>query len=257
MARKKVTEIGTEQDGSKEVWNAIPGKVCSICLQPSFDTSSGNTCPNHHGGAAMIDQSPTFQLPAPPATAVTRLVDALLQPGAFKNVDSLFESPNKAKEQPMDDRMVRLADDTFAPLDWDAIFDEYEQWLELGDKRTSEPHIRLAHERGPGIVRRITLVWIQIREARTAWEKKNDVIFGAMREQATDVLQAEKNAKARSKTITEADVRLKAAELFPDEWQSQETQRKRYELVEERAKHDMENAILRVHVLETMMKRLH
>jgi hypothetical protein len=44
--------------------------------------------------------------------------------------------------------------------------------------------------------------------------------LGGMRAQATAELQREKDAGMRSKAITEADVREKAAVLFPDEWRA-------------------------------------
>lgn len=161
-----------------------------------------------------------------------------------------------APEKPIDERVSRLVSTTFAPVSWDGVFDEFDKWMELGDNRTSEHFIRVAHEKGPAIVRKLYAVYLQVREARESWELRNAALLGSMREQANDLLQAEKNKGVRSKQITEADIDKKTAQMFPDEHAEQETRRLRYKLVEDRAKHEVEVATLRCRILDTMMTRL-
>jgi hypothetical protein len=168
----------------------------------------------------------------------------------------VFESANAAFEKPMDARFEKIVERTFAPKDWSLFQDKLDAWMELGDRRTEEAFIRKAHEEGPSIVREGYACYLQIRLARETWERENDVILGAMREQATEALQGEKDRGARNKTITEADIVAKCSTSFPDEWPRQESKRLKYKLTEDRAKHDVEDAILRCRHLDTMMSRL-
>jgi hypothetical protein len=50
------------------------------------------------------------------------------------------------------------------------------------------------------------------------FRRECDAVIDGMREAATRELQAEKDAKQRSKAITDADVSGRASVLFPDEW---------------------------------------
>lgn len=54
------------------------------------------------------------------------------------------------------------------------------------------------------------------------YEGDLEVLLADMRDQATAKLQAEKDAKQRSKAITDADVRSYMAAMFPDEWRRTE-----------------------------------
>lgn len=51
-----------------------------------------------------------------------------------------------------------------------------------------------------------------------AFKIDNDVAMGAYRQAATAALQAEKDAGQRSKQITDADVRDRAAVMYPEQW---------------------------------------
>lgn len=168
----------------------------------------------------------------------------------------VFDSVNAPKEKPIDARVTKLVERTFAPIDWEKILDRFDAWMSLGDRRGEEAYIRRAHEEGPAIVRDMLDVSIQIRFAREAWELENDVMLGSMRQQATEVLEQEKERKIRTKTITEADVAKKCASMFPDEWAAQEKRRLQYSLVEERAKKAYDVATLRCRHLDSMMARL-
>lgn len=169
---------------------------------------------------------------------------------------TMFESANAPKEKPIDRRMPGLVERTFAPFDWSKALDRFDAWMALGDHRTEEAHIRKAHEEGPEIMGSVHDVYIQVKFAREAWELENDTMLGAMRAAATEVLEAEKEKKIRTKMITEADINTKVAAMFPDEWAAQEKRRLQYKLVEERAKHCVERGTIRCRHLDTMMNRL-
>lgn len=168
----------------------------------------------------------------------------------------VFDSANAAQEKPIDARMPKLVSRVFEPIDWGRVLDRYDAWISLGERRGEEAYIRKAHEEGPQIARDLLDVSIQVRFAREAWELENDVSLGAMREQASQVLEGEKERKIRTKMITEADVAKKCAAMFPDEWAAQEKRRLQYSLVEERSKRSYDIATLRCRHLDTMMGRL-
>lgn len=226
--------------------------ACPVDGTPVHATPAGTCCEKGHGG---VDPLPTEE-----KTLASKLIAEMeasdKETATQKARDFVFANANAAKERPIDPRFPAMVERTFPGADWGAVFDEFEQWLELGDRRGEEAFIRLAHERGPAIVRRVFGAYTEIRLARETWEKQNDVLLGSMREQANDILQAEKQRGVRSKTITEADVEKKCAVLFGDEWEAQEIKRRKFKAVEERAKHDVEVATLRCRTLDTMMSRL-
>lgn len=168
----------------------------------------------------------------------------------------VFDNANAAREKAPDPRMLPIVERTFKPRDWMTTLDRYDAWLELGDRRTEEAFIRKTHEEGPGIVQALWDCYAQVKYARETWELENDVVFGSMREAASQALEGEKERKIRTKMITEADVEHKCAAMFPDEWARQESKRRRFKLTEDRAKHCIENATLRCRILDSMMARL-
>lgn len=61
-------------------------------------------------------------------------------------------------------------------------------------------------------------LYVGAKVAHEVFEIEAEAVAGALRTAATAELQKEKDAKQRSKAITEADVREKCAAMFPDEW---------------------------------------
>jgi len=59
----------------------------------------------------------------------------------------------------------------------------------------------------------------------------------AMRAQVSDMLRDEKSSGTRTKTVTEADVRAKMIELYPDEVRDQELKLRKYALAVQHAEH--------------------
>lgn len=169
---------------------------------------------------------------------------------------AMFESANAPRERPMDPRMGGLVERTFRPLDWGKILDRFDAWMTLGNHRTEEQFIRRAHEEGPEIVKDVYDVFLQVRFARESWELENDTMLGMMREEASKVLEREKERKIRTKTITIDDVTHKAASMFPDEFAEQEKRRLQFKLVEDRSKQCVELGTTRCRVLDSMMSRL-
>jgi hypothetical protein len=241
---------------------------CAECGGDLVDTPSGFVCAVHGGGpphrAKGSAREPDPMSVATPTTVDTpsvtsaKLVEELekadKEAATAKARSVVFGSANAAVEKPIDPRYPIVVERTFAPRDWNELFDRIDAWLELGDKRSEKAFVRKGLEQGPALVRDAFGAYLQIKQVREDWELRNDVVLGCMREQANEVLQAEKNRGVRSKAITEADVDKKVAQMFPDEHAEQESKRRKYKLVEDRAKHYVEVATLRCRVLDTLLK---
>lgn len=205
-------------------------------------------------------QDPTAALLADAVETSRQLTTVLVEADKEAAVENaravVFDNANAATEKVIDSRYPAVVERVFRPMDWATVLDRYDAWIELGDKRTDEGFIRKAHETGPRLVQDLFDAYVQVRLARETWELENDVVFGAMREQASKVLELEKERKIRTKQITEKDIDQKCAAMFPDEWASQESRRLRMKLTEDRMKFAVENAQTRCRVLETMMAKL-
>lgn len=168
----------------------------------------------------------------------------------------VFDSANRDEEKEPDPRLPPLVSRVFAPKDWEKALDRFDEWRSLGERRTEEAFIRRAHELGPDVLMELYDCYFQVKAAREEWELQNDSLFGDMREQATQLLQDEKDRKIRSKAITEKDVDSKCAAIFQDEWTRQQMKRSRMEMVEARMKACIEVATVRCRHLDTMMGKL-
>jgi hypothetical protein len=106
-------------------------------------------------------------------------------------------------------------------------YDMLERQLSIGLKRTdygtvmehldnAERSARLAHRLWQGAI-------IEVKR----WEMDNEVVFAAIRSEATRSLQGEKDKGIRAKQITDGDVESRMATIYPDEWRAQQAQRAR------------------------------
>ncbi len=75
-------------------------------------------------------------------------------------------------------------------------------------------HLNLAEKRAM----RAHRLYVSAKLESRRFELDCEEAIGAMRDEATTELQREKDKGERNKSITEADVRGRAATLFPDEW---------------------------------------
>lgn len=82
-----------------------------------------------------------------------------------------------------------------------------------------------------------------------------EVIEGALRGQAAAELQAEKESGARTKQITDADVRSKAALLFPDEWRALSEGKAKAELMVKHLERFADLWMRRCHSLGALLSR--
>jgi hypothetical protein len=103
---------------------------------------------------------------------------------------------------------------------------------DLGDRGTITVHLNRAEDNA----RLAHQLYCVARADKEEWDARHEVVRGAMWTQATVALQREKDAGERRKQITDADVKTKCAELFPDEWQYTEARGMRVKLMVEHFK---------------------
>jgi hypothetical protein len=168
------------------------------------------------------ESSKRFDEPAPLATAQAAVLGDNPNPFDFPNA-------NRAKVSILRPDLARVVETVFI----DNIFEEWkhlEAALQLGEKRAEHAHQIVAIDKAAARAYRAHRLYITARDVREAWELENEPIFSAMWSEATRDLQREKNSGARSKQITDADVKARCATMFPDEYRAQEDRRRKLEL---------------------------
>ena len=108
-----------------------------------------------------------------------------------------------------------------------AEYERLEKALRVGEGRAEHGTVAKHLDDAEHNARRAHRLWQAAILERRRWEMDNDVVFSAMRSEATRSLQHEKEQGTRTKQITDADVEARIASLFPDEWRKQEVQRAR------------------------------
>jgi hypothetical protein len=117
--------------------------------------------------------------------------------------------------------------------DMHKVWEKLKANLRLGVKRRSYAHLSRALDDVRQIQFEASSLYATAMREQKRWQSENEVSHGAMWNKATMVLQAEKDAGMRSKSITNDDVTAMAAVLFEDEWVTQETKKSELELVVE------------------------
>ncbi len=141
-----------------------------------------------------------------------------------------WPSANAAREREVREDLRRVVETVF-------VDDVHEEWgklqeaLELGpEKRSQHAHVIAALDKVAARADRAYRLYLTAKLIRDKWEAENETLWGAMWSKATTSLQAEKESGNRAKQITDADVRSRAATLYPDEYRAQEERRRSVEL---------------------------
>jgi hypothetical protein len=132
--------------------------------------------------------------------------------------------------------------------------------LKIGDSRNDYGTVMRRLDEAEDNARKAHRLWVTARAERDRYEMDAQVIEGALRDRAIALLNAdradEKVATGKSKTITEADVKLKIASQFHDEWSSLENDRSRLKLTVEHFEHQVGNWASRCRSLQTIASKL-
>jgi hypothetical protein len=169
----------------------------------------------------------------------------------------VWESANAPKKTPEPPALARVVEQVFLKnTDVDGIYERLEKNLMLGDgRRTERGFVLKALDEAAKNHRDAHRLYITSKALQEDWERDNSVHFATLRSEANKILQSEKESGRRNKSITDADIEAKMAELFPDEWRSQETRRARLKLVVESMKSLVESWEMEHRTLNTMASR--
>lgn len=130
--------------------------------------------------------------------------------------------------QPMMPKAYERITERILDLDPEQEYDRLERALELNESLTPN-NVRAAANAAEANALKAHELYVHATVALERFRIDNDLVQSAMRDAATADLQAEKDSGQRSKQITEADVRGRAAVLYPDEWRAAVERRVRAE----------------------------
>jgi hypothetical protein len=140
--------------------------------------------------------------------------DWLMLAGTPKSVP-LFASANKGPGITPD--FERIVEAVYQVDAW-REYEDLEANLEIGDERgdygTVAKHLDGAEKRA----RRAHALYLSAKLELLRFETECQKVQAGMRQKATEVLSDEKEDGGRRKQITDADVRAKMAEMYPDEF---------------------------------------
>lgn len=163
-----------------------------------------------------------------------------------------WPSANRAHEKPLDERFSRIQEHAFVD-DVEGTWQKLEEQLRVGEDRSDRGVLLRALDNAETNARLAHRLWMTGKYEQTRYETTNKIVFGAMRDAATKVLQKEKDQKLRSKQITEEDVETMSALLFPDEYEAQTLRRRKVELMVKSLENLNELWLKRCSALETML----
>ncbi len=112
----------------------------------------------------------------------------------------------------------RIVDRVYDVADPLAEYDALEKDLVLGPQRAERGALIERLDRAADNLRRAHKLYLAAEVEFQNFKADAEVNFSSHRTAATNVLQAEKDAKIRTKMITNDDVESKIATLFPDEY---------------------------------------
>lgn len=130
---------------------------------------------------------------------------------------------------------------------------ELEGALSVGSRESDD--IAKALDVAEDSARRAHRLYVNARLDAERFAADAEVIEGALRGQAAAELQAEKESGARTKQITDADVRGKAALLFPDEWRALSEGKAKAELMVKHLERFADLWMRRCHSLAALLAR--
>lgn len=224
MARKRVLK--------DPPFDSLPtnGLLCDECNQPQRISPSGAICPNGHGGVDGHEETIDEGFDAEFKEKKKKIAETSAQ--LAKELDAsqptVWDNANQAEEDPLDPEFERIVTKIFV----DHPLEEYERLetaLRIGEKRSDRGTVNKALDEAEANARTAHRLWMTAKVEHQRWELENQVLFGAMRAEATKTLQREKDQKLRNKQITDADVEATCALLFPDEYKHQEVKRRKVE----------------------------
>lgn len=143
---------------------------------------------------------------------------AIVQPASVARGDEI------ASAQPLlGEGYGRIQERIFALPDPDAEYSDLERALMLGTQQFES--ISAALDRAEDNARRAHRLYVCARVDAERFTLDADVVEGQLWASASADLQREKDSGARTKQITDGDVRARMATMFPDQWRDLQERR--------------------------------
>lgn len=213
---------------------------CPECLALQSVVPGGLACVNGHGvgddeGLVVAEMLEVVRVreeerKAKAGEASRKLAEEVAKNDAPPPAARLFNHVRPGREDPLDPRVQRIVESVFIEKP-DEVYDQVERSLRIGEKRTDHGTLMHALDDAEVVARNAHRLMITAKLEVERWELENRPTFAAMREEANGALQREKDSKARSKAITDADVEGMASIMFPDQFAAQRVRQRKNELM--------------------------
>lgn len=198
---------------------------CGHCGGRQFSSPSGLTCENGHGGSPSVSRQEAAAIKTLEREAKSKELKSELDKDPEAPADpTAWASANAAREK-IAGAGFRAIVETIFIVDPKAEYDRLEKEMAIGDKRTDYGTVMQHLDEAETNMRRANRLWQTAIVERKRWELDNEVLFAAMRSEATRSLQSEKDEGKRNKAITDADIAARIATLFPKDYLDQEVKR--------------------------------
>lgn len=135
----------------------------------------------------------------------------------FTTAPGQSKSPELGTLPDLGASFVRIRETTFSLADPEGEWTYLRDRLALTDALTPG-NLQAALNIAEDCARRAHRLYVVAKADFERFEVECDAVTEAMRSEANRALQAEKDRGERAKAITDADIRGRAAILFPDEW---------------------------------------
>jgi len=210
----------------------IEGQVCERCFGPVFSTPSGVLCEQCGGGVETLPMPVTAPVKSPDKVPATPHEEPKAKT-SDNPVHAVFgahslpsnKSMNAALDMAPLDRIVT----TIFDCDIDRVYERLKRELKVGEGRADRGTLQKNIDEAEDNAREAHRLYVTAKLMKERYEAQHDPIIGAMWKSAQEVLEKEKKDGLRTKQITDADVRYKAAEMYPDEWQEQQARLRKYD----------------------------
>lgn len=231
---KKRSEVGKPPAAKAEVPAKPDEDVerAAIVGEPSMTSGEVIAAADASLDAVATSASLVAEMKASAATRVAAITDEARaaydrKANAAEAVDAMFTKPRSLRSPEVSADFAAVQEHIFRSRDIHADYLRLERELALGAQRTDHGSLTKALDDAEANARLAHGLYSLACVERKRWELDAVVVEGGMRTSAVEALQEEKKQGERSKAITEADVELKCASMFPDEWRDVQMKREK------------------------------
>lgn len=174
----------------------------------------------------------------------------------YKGVPVLEPKKKDPIEAPFVPKPITTIINSIFKMDYGEEFQRLRDNLTVGDGRTDYGTVNMALDRAQDNAFDAYNLFLSAKRDYERYTIDRKIIWATMRDEAHAILQAEKKAGDRNKTITDDDVQAKMAELHPDEFRHVEMQEREFKLAVDAAENLSERWAKKSADLNTMLHKL-